>query len=260
MTRSVWLDDEWAAGARSVWLDGDWLALGVTGYVGAVLADSPAAFWGCQDASGGLVDTVAGRNASEYGTGTAVYQADGPGDLYAVELPGTGNKAFSIPDNDLWSSASFTAEALVYLDPSFGTNQRFWIAKHTGVSNFHEWFGILYSGTYKVYNQVTRSPTTADYLLNDAASGLTTGAWYHLAITYDNATTTLKSYVNGVEKATDSTTSGSRVANGSGDLYIGTLPATPANEAWKGRLSCVAFYDRALSGAEVLAHAEAVPA
>ena len=224
-------------------------------YIAAVLADSPGAFWGCQDASGGLVDTVAGRNASEYGTGTITYQVAGPGDLYAVEMPGTGGKAFSIPDNDLWSSTSFTAEALVYLDASFGTNQRFWIAKHdSGGSNFHEWFGILYSGTYKVYNQVTRSPTTADYLLNDAASGLTTGAWYHLAITYDNATTTLKSYVNGVEKASDSTMNGSRKSNSPGDLYIGYLSGTPSDEAWKGRLSCVAFYDRALSGAEVLAH------
>ena len=223
-------------------------------YIDTVLADTPAAFWECQDASGGLVDQIGGKNASEYGTGAITYQTAGLGGLYAVEMPGTGNKAFAVPDNDLWSSTSFTAEALVYLDPSFGTGQRFWISKHQGTSNYHEWFGILYSGTYKVYNQVTRSPSTADYLLNDAASGLTTGAWHHLAITYDDATTTLTSYVNGVVKATDSTPTGTRQANSSGALYIGSLPGTPADEAWKGRLSCVAFYDRALSGAEVLAH------
>lgn len=259
MTRSVWLDDDWVTGARSVWIDDDWLALGVTGYVGAVLADSPAAFWGCQDASGGLVDTVAGRNASEYGTGTVVYQADGPGDLYAVELPGTGNKAFSIPDNDLWSSASFTAEALVWLDPSFGTGQRFLMTKHAGSGSLHELALIVYSGTYKVYNMVTNTGNTG-FRLNDAASGLTAGAWHHMAITYDNATTTLTTYVDGIQKASTSSGSGTRRANSGGDLYIGTLPASTATEAWKGRLSCVAFYDRALSGAEVLAHAEAVPA
>lgn len=258
MTDKVWVADEWVEAAAQVWVDGEWVG-GTLTYQDVVLADSPAAFWSCQDASGGLVDSVAGRNASEYGTGTVTYQAAGPGGLYAVELPGTGGKSFSVPDNDLWSSSSFTVEALVYLDASFGTGQRFWIAKHEGTSNYHEWVGIIYSGTYKLYNQITASPTTAQHLLNDADSGMVTGAWYHLAFTYDSATTTLTSYVDGVQKATDSTTNGTRQANGSGNLYIGYLAATPTGESWKGRLSCVAFYDRALSGPEVLSHAEAVP-
>jgi hypothetical protein len=226
-------------------------------YIQAVVDDSPVAFWPCQDTASGLTEIIAGRDAAEAGTGTAItYQAAGPDILYGVEIPGDG-RGFSVTDTSSgWASAaSFTAEAWIYLDASFGTGQRWWIAKNAS-ANLHEWLSVLYTGTYKVYSLVTNTFNTG-YRENDAASGLTTTTWQHIAMTYDDATTTLKTYVDGVEKASATTGTGTRRSATNSPLFIGYWNNT--SEAWKGRLSCVAYYDRALSSTEIGDHIAAMP-
>lgn len=73
---------------------------------------SPSALWPLQETSGLPVDTVAGHNATFLSGNPATYAVGGP-------VPGStgirldGASFFSVPDDNLWSSTSFTMEGWV---------------------------------------------------------------------------------------------------------------------------------------------------
>jgi hypothetical protein len=73
--------------------------------------------------------------------------------------------------------------------------------------------------------------------------------WYHLAFTYDG--TTSKLYVNGVEKAS-STTSAGAITSTAGNVYIGKPEF--ANHSFTGSIDEVAIWDNALPGSDILKH------
>lgn len=77
-------------------------------YVSTVNADSPAAFWECQDTSGSLTDSTGnGHTASVAGSGMS-YSVQGPGPYDAVRLIGNSQSGWRAADNDVWSSRDFT--------------------------------------------------------------------------------------------------------------------------------------------------------
>ena len=79
-------------------------------YESVVLADSPSAFWPCQDTSGGLVDDAGSRDASETGSGHS-YGLPGPGGFLSVGLTGQSLSGWQRADEDLWSSTALSIEA-----------------------------------------------------------------------------------------------------------------------------------------------------
>jgi len=81
-------------------------------------------------------------------------------------------------------------------------------------------------------------------LLSDAAPS--TGAWHHVAITYDGSTALM--YLDGVLQVKTLSDSGT-LATASGE-YIAAYAAAHT-EKWKGDLDEVRYYNRALSGTEV---------
>lgn len=76
---------------------------------------------------------------------------------------------------------------------------------------------------------------------------LTTGAWYHVAGTYDGST--VKLYVNGTLVAQSGPATGSIVA-GTPSLWIGRDPADP-NRFWDGHIDEVEVFNRALTASEI---------
>ncbi len=104
--------------------------------------------------------------------------------------------------------------------------------------------------TYALYaNSSTTRPTGQAYVggQRDARgpTALTTGAWTHLAVSYDGAT--LRLYVNGTQAATLAT---------SGPMAVSTGPLKlGGNAIWgewfAGRMDDVRVYNRALSASEL---------
>lgn len=98
------------------------------------------------------------------------------------------------------------------------------------------WFGLLINPS----NQVTSS-----LYGSDISSGTTDtdGLWHHACITYDG--TTRRLYLDGVQKATDTTS----LVTTSGNVMIGRN--SDLAEAFPGNIDDVRVYNRALSAAEV---------
>ena len=232
-------------------------------YESVVLADSPSAFWPCQDASGGLVDDAGSRDASETGSGHS-YGLSGPGGYLSVGLSGNSLSGWQRADENLWSSTAFSVEAWVYW-PSLSSSQQFVAAKATTTAN-HEWSMSLYNAGGAPY-ATGRVATNADVGWLDVQGAVTSGrhcGWHHVVMTLGATPPTLKMYVDGVNTQTDSVTSGSRASNSAGLFGIGfrhNLPNGYAGNDWAfdGQLTMVAFYDFALTSGQVADHYAAMP-
>ena len=82
------------------------------------------------------------------------------------------------------------------------------------------------------------------------------GEWHHIAQVYDDTTPELRLYVDGVNVGTKYGPSGTRRGEQTTPLRIGgRVESTSLN--WRGRVGPAAFFDYALSGARIAAHAAA---
>ena len=231
-------------------------------YESVVLADSPSAFWPCQDTSGGLTDDAGSRDASETGSGHS-YGLPGPGGFLSVGLTGQSLSGWQRADEDLWSSTALSIEAWVYW-PAPSSAQQFFAAKAT-TSASHEW-GTSLHNTGGAPNVIGRIATTADTGWLDVEGAATSDrhcGWHHVVMTLDS-TPTLKMYVDGVNTQTDSVTSGTRASNSAGLFGIGFRHNLPngyagGNWAFDGQLTMVAFYNFALTSGQVADHYGAMP-
>lgn len=88
------------------------------------------------------------------------------------------------------------------------------------------------------------------------SSAITTGQWYHIAVTFDRAASQHKLYVNGVNKATASAsgtllTLGTKMSMGA-KLNDSQSGLTSVNTGYlNGVLDDVSFYDEALSSSQI---------
>ncbi len=155
----------------------------------------------------------------------------------ALSLDGV-NDYLEIPDSAALRPSQFTAEAWVYPLAGQAANAVV-MRKTTSASMTDGWgMGMLADGTTFAFwggNNTTNRVTTT----------LTTGAWTHVAGTYDGAT--LRLYVNGVQV-------GGGFALGS--VTMSTQPLRiggggGVTAPWKGYIDEAGFYNRALSQPEI---------
>lgn len=88
-------------------------------------------------------------------------------------------------------------------------------------------------------------------------TGLDVGTWYHVVATYDGRN--MRLFVNGVEEAVNSTGQKDAVDypeddDNHGGVTIGRFKDSDENSLFKGNISDVAIYNRALTGAEIQTH------
>jgi hypothetical protein len=101
---------------------------------------------------------------------------------------------------------------------------------------------------YALYSSGLNRPS--GYLLGSSATStaaLTANTWSHLAVTYD--ATTIRLYVNGVQRAT--ATRANALAASAGVLRLGGN--APWGEWFAGKLDDVRVYDTALTAAQIQA-------
>ena len=86
------------------------------------------------------------------------------------------------------------------------------------------------------------------YLSCISTTTVSTGTFYHVAVTYDG--TTLRLYIDGSEEASDATSSGTLNTN-SVTEYIGRLDSSITAQDWDGKVDECGVWNRALGSSEV---------
>lgn len=231
---------------------------GLSDYEQAVLTDSPAAFWPMQEMSGSIVDVISARTGTSVGA-TKTYQQTGPvAGISSISFDGSSSSGFSVVDDNLWSSTSFSIEGWVYMSSAFlsGQSLRYWFAKE--YSGYNEWQMMVsdYGGGAIRHAGAVKNTIDTAFAQTDDPTNRTEQTWYHVVYTFNGSSTGGILYING-SQVDASAGSGSRRPNGSGVLTIGWSPDVAAR-SWKGRLSMIAFYSSVLTPGQVLAHYQAM--
>jgi len=113
-------------------------------------------------------------------------------------------------------------------------------------------FGSQYTtlGHWDIHYQYPNPETLENHL---DPSKATSGQWYHVVATYDNASRTMTLYINGVQTVQTSGL-GARPLTGIGDLWIGGYWLGSVTRGFVGTVDEAAVYNRALDAGEVLMH------
>lgn len=203
-------------------------------YSAEVLADSPDGFWACDDGSGAPQDTSGNAYHATLSSGSNVYVSDGlMGTVLDVE---SGEWTLPLALN----GTAWTIEFIGYVG-SAGSGS----VSVSGIAPTGSGGGVqlVYDTAY--HNASSGGPPTS------ASHSSTYGdAWRHIVGTWDGATLTV--YIDGVSVGTH--------AFAPGALTTGsplTLSHTGTTATY--RISGVAVYPTALTGARVLAHWNTLP-
>lgn len=218
-----------------------------TGYDAAVAADSPDSYWKLDESSGMAVADSIGTNSGTYnGTVTKGVATGHAGAPLGITLNGTTSSYVSFGDV-LDRTGDFTYEALVKLNTN--TDYETFLSKgaFSSVNGFlwgvkpdgHQFFFMNWDGT----------------TLGSSTSALSTGVWYHVAITH--AANVYTFYLNGA--ADGSFTSSTHSGDTTGNLDIGREVVNgTAYYPCDCSISSVADYSTALTGTRITAHEDAV--
>lgn len=207
-------------------------------YEDAVTADAPASYWRLGENPATNPVDIAGSlsNASQPSGATAVTGLLGGGDTNgAYSLNGSG---WAVDPGDVYdfaATAPFSFEAWVKPTTVDGTLRR--LANKISADGLNGWAVYYSSAGWKFERVGSGTSHTAQWATAPAA-----GSTYHVAATYDGAT--MRLYVNGVERATRSSTLS--VGNHATALRIGRFVS--------GVLDEPAIYTGALTAGRVADH------
>lgn len=184
---------------------------------------------------------------SNHGTNLGTYAAGHVGQAFSFN--GTSGYV-SVPDSATLEPASITVEAWVNFPSSPLPSLAMIVSKpvNTGFPNSYQ----IYFQAGKIVAEISDGGSTRPRA--EALWSPVTGAWHHVALTFNDATKTLKAYVDGVEVA--STVTGIPIAYGTATnpLLIGAEEdGSGPVYLFPGLIDEVTLYSRALSGAEIAA-------
>ena len=200
-------------------------------YDSAVRADNPLYRWRLGEPSGTAMTAAAGGRTGNYQNNVVLGQPSGlPGDSNTAALF-NGISSYAYVNGIGAPSLAYTLEIRMKANP----------ALQAGTLIDQGGAGALYIRTDRFCFRQTSVHVCW-------MQPPTTGAWYHVAGTWDSAFRIARLYVNGVERAS---ALASTAPSGSGTLYVGYGQSAP----WfKGLLDEPAYYATALSAARIAAH------
>jgi hypothetical protein len=221
----------------------------------AVLADNPAAYYQLAETIG---SAFADSSVSGYpGTWNGSYSLAQPGPLMggadqSVRLSLSGGGYGTVPHQaSLDSATAWTLEA--WINSSNPGAQQGILEKYSTALNEGNYAFRLGGGRLYLYVCANGNSCSSPVA---SASSIAARTWYHVAATFDRATTTARIYVNGVLDA--SSTSLSVLPTGTPDvtLKVGAR-GDDATFAFQGNIAEPAVYSRALDSSRIMAHYQA---
>ena len=183
----------------------------------------------------GYGDAAVTTTAGQWVVGGGALKLDGVGDYLNVadqaEVDGNG-------------SGGVTFSSFIYLNamPAEGTNADIFSKAY----NEQYRFGVNVNSNlwYLIEDGVGRDVQEID-------TGLVVGRWYHVAMTADFTTSTVRFYVDGSEVGTGLTTAMTQIRDRYHPLKIGTWNANQADGFFNGYIDDLRIYHRVLGGSDV---------
>jgi hypothetical protein len=225
---------------------------GVTGYAGAVLADSPLFYGRLGEASGTtMTDSSGNGHNGSYtsvtlgATGLLTSSSD-----TAASFNGTSSFG-AVPYGSWMNTATWSVEAL--FKPSSVSGARTIVTRYTPAS---------YDGVFHLRQDnaaVTLYAFRSASLVTCGATGVTlvNGTIYHVVGTYDGSN--LQIYVNGTLKNTITSVTGLNNTTTVNPIGVGrSNNAGSFQEFYSGVIDEVAYYGSALSSTRIAAHYAAI--
>lgn len=169
---------------------------------------------------------------------------DGSTEYVEVVSQGNGDSPLSITGG-IYSNDTISVEAWVKVDAN-DASSRGLVTK--AASSKHEW-QLMIRTDNKLRFQLLQADGS-NYAVADDGTVFSTGVWHHVVGTWDN--TTIKLYVDGVEVATSTSTTGSLGGFSTAPLNIGRRGL--GDYYFDGSIDEVAVYESTLSPARILAH------
>lgn len=215
-------------------------------YEATVAADGPVAQYRFNDAAGSgmLADSAGSYAASNHGI---TLGAEGP-------FEGSKSGAFpeeayaALPSDPLAGAGAFTVEAWVHWSTGSSASQAIFAV---GLSSTNQMYLTPYS-SLSGHPMLFEIRTSAGTVFQVTAAKLT-GGWKYVAVS-ETSSGTLTLYVNGEQVGQTTGVTISPASLGSvPDVYLGKS-LTGGVAGFKGRMSNVAFYSKALSASRILAH------
>jgi autotransporter-associated beta strand protein len=239
-----------------------------TGYAARVMDGiyaAPFAYWPLNEGTGpAAYDNSSGNNGSYSNPGVS-YNVAGPAGENAVRFSGTAGVAMEIPRvAALTPDTSFSVEMWVKPAAVPLVTSPQYVASNAKMSSPREgWYlaqdngGTFLVGQAFVVRMFNRNGTTQACQLY---APIDTVRWYHLVLTYDSVTKIARFYEAGAANETD------QYGKATLPSYFGNTTTSPftigkrSDNAlpWAGSAAHVAFYDRALTAAEVQYHYSAI--
>jgi hypothetical protein len=225
------------------------------GYSSSVAADGPSGYWRLNDAAGGglVADLTANSNGTVTGSGVVA----APGALAdndpAMSFPGDDASGIVIPNSPALAALNGTDAITLesWIKPDTLTLPSRFAMFHSFPGNGASYVGVTTAfGGYKVIAALWINGRQR-YVVSNTSVG--TGAWYHIAATYDGARLAL--YVNGTIAGELTGLSGSALI-GTAGMLIGRHPLTGFGYAFDGSVDEVAIYGNALTAGQLAAHYE----
>jgi hypothetical protein len=170
----------------------------------------------------------------------------------ALVLNGS-SQSLSIADGSqtgLDFSTAFTIQAWVKPASQPSNNSNLTIVSKYQPDNSYLFAYRQESSVFKLYLDVSADGPGIDHDGFKVNQTLSTGVWYHLAVTWDGATKTAKFYVNGSQVGGDQTGSlVSTIVDSGSEFRIGHSNGL----YWNGSIDDVRAFNRVLSQGEILA-------
>jgi len=167
---------------------------------------------------------ITSNNNDLTNSGGAEYTADTPfaGSTIAVDLEATESDYLSITDANqtgLDITGDITIEGWFKVESQPGTDSWFGLVSKRATSNYS--YNLYYyesSGYGFCFRYSDNGTDTTGHLLTQT---LTTGQWYHIAITCDVSEHLTTFYINGTEAGTDNSGTRTSIYNGTAEFDIG---------------------------------------
>jgi hypothetical protein len=180
--------------------------------------------------------------------------------LYGIKLYGNATDFVSIADSDnLDLGGNYTLEAWVNFDDFYKGSCEGNTIVGKGLDGLGGWYAIgahtnSCSGVnpnHYFHTQVRT--TTTVYTVNAFEVNISKGTWYHVVGSWNG--THLRIYVNGTLRNTSASETTGTLTPNAFNLFIGRMNNTNFPYPFNGTIDQVRVYNRTLSDAEVLAHA-----
>ena len=229
--------------------EGKELALGD---LGAGVADANLkALWHLNDTVGKTTGTVADSSTGGANPGTLTNFLSPNGVVssgkFSTALSFDGaNDYVSVVDSSSfsWTSSGMTVEAWVNSANATSVDKRTIVVKSSGAGSYEFMFDIETDGRVRMMVGINGTS-----IANPAysSSSITSGAWNHIAGTYDGSN--VVAYLNGTPGSPTAKTG--TVYNGTGDINIGRYPG---GRYFDGSIDEAAVYNTALTQAQITDH------